>query len=121
MKPILVVFALLGLMTQCKKSSHPLYKEVMEIHDDVMPKMGEMSKLERKLKKASRSLENAEKNQFLGAAKQLEDAGEAMMVWMSEFDAQSEDESYLLSEKARIQKVSDDMYQSIENAKSLLK
>jgi len=116
----------LFLFTSCKETikpenqESPLYKEVMEIHDAVMPEMSTIHVIKKDLK----SIETPEtKEVILKNIKALDDADEAMMAWMAAFklpaDKASESE-YLASEKIKISKVSDDMYTSIKNGKHVL-
>ena len=100
-----------------------LYEEVIAIHDDVMPKISDISKLRRKIRKDKQ--ENIESINYM---KELEEADDAMMDWMSDFqkyktydDSTKESKiKYLNNEKIRIQSVSDQMYGSIETAKKYL-
>lgn len=98
-----------------------LYVEVMEIHDEVMPKTADIHRYKRDLKKIKDSLQITDE-QFFNVIKTLEDADENMMVWMAEFKMPSDTNlvtPYLENEKIKIQKVSDDIYSSLENAQSL--
>jgi len=96
------------------------YESVMKVHDEVMPEMTTINKLKRSIKKkGTKSEEN------LDMMKQLEDANEGMMKWMSEFKldksaTEKEQLDYLSQEQVRINKVSSDMKTSIVDAKSLL-
>ncbi|MBK6363076.1 MAG: hypothetical protein IPF52_06040 [Saprospiraceae bacterium] len=119
-----IVFSVLFLSCQSKKEQlqNPLYEEVMFIHDEVMPKMGQMHKLKKELKslkdKHPQSIDS-----ILSAIKVIDDADEGMMVWMAEFrmpEKKSETTAYLEKEKVKIQKVSDDMYYSMELAQKLI-
>jgi predicted transcriptional regulator len=100
-----------------------LYEEVMTIHDDVMPKISDISKLRRKIRK-----DKQESIESLQHITDLEKADDAMMDWMSDFqkyktynDSTKESKmKYLNNEKLRIQSVSDQMYGSIESAKKYL-
>lgn len=119
-----IVFSVLFLSCQSKKEQlqNPLYEEVMFIHDEVMPKMGQMHKLKKELKslkdKHPQSIDS-----ILSAIKVIDDADEGMMAWMAEFrmpENKAETTAYLEKEKVKIQKVSDDMYYSMELAQKLI-
>ena len=100
-----------------------LYEEVMTIHDDVMPKISDITKLRRKIRK-----DKQESVESLQHITDLEKADDAMMDWMSDFqkyktynDSTKESKmKYLNNEKLRIQSVSDQMYGSLESAKKYL-
>lgn len=122
------IVLLLTMLISCgPKHDNPevkkLYDEVIAIHDEVMPKISDISKLRRKVRK----LDNQNPSS-LAIIKQLEDADDGMMNWMSDFQvyktyADSSKESkmrYLEIEKKKIQEVSDQMYSSIKTAKEFL-
>ncbi|MBK6785763.1 MAG: SCO family protein [Saprospiraceae bacterium] len=59
----------------------------------------------------------------MSAIKVIDDADEGMMVWMAEFrmpENKAKTTAYLEKEKVKIQKVSDDMYYSMELAQKLI-
>jgi len=122
---VLLLFLASGLIS-CKHhhgpSEDPLYKEVMAIHDEVMPKMSTMHKYKKELKKLRESNPGSESaiNQRIAL---LESADEGMMSWMAAFkvpEDKSSAELYLEAEKSKIQKISDDMYKSMDDAKKLI-
>lgn len=93
-----------------------LYADVMRVHDEVMPKMEEIQEY-----KTEMELELDEKADYI--LKELEKADEAMMVWMREFKTpeslpQEERQTYLESEKIKIENVKTMMLNSLEMAKS---
>ena len=103
-----------------------LYEEVMAIHDEVMPKMDDIYKLEQSLKKqlADTTRIAADKKQELESAiAKLDAAGDSMMVWMRKFNpipdssGEAKAKQYLLDEKIKITRVKEDMLQAIEEAK----
>lgn len=99
-----------------------MYEEVMVIHDEVMPEISTIHKLKKRIKKVDTSEESRQ------LVKELEDADESMMSWMSDFgifrkmDEASIDEklSFLETEKVKITKVSEMMKTSISKAKKYL-
>jgi len=120
MKKILfLAFGLLVLFA-CNQPKNPLYKEVMKIHDDVMPHTGDIVKLSRTLKKKKDNFPEEQRAMVDQTIQELDAAEEAMMDWMSKFDSKRDEEAYLQGEKDKIQKVSDQMYASIEKAKKLI-
>lgn len=116
-----------------KKQQDDLAKEVIAIHDEVMPKMGELISLRKKVRQTSDSLtvkagegfeqKAAEAAEIITA---LEAADQGMMDWMHEYnggqglyehDAIME---YLQAEKEKITKVKQDMNGSMDRAKQFL-
>lgn len=102
-----------------------LAKEVMAIHDDAMAKMTHIHELKLKLKEVEDKHGKSEETS--NAILRLKNAHNGMMKWMRQYkhpDPPTETEEmkeYLLSEKAKIQKVSDDIENSISTSESLLK
>ncbi len=128
MKYLFYLFAILLLLTNCGPKHDDeevkiLYDKVIEIHDEVMPKISDISKLRRKIRK-----QENKGTPSLNIIKQLEDADDAMMTWMTDFqvykiykDSTKESKlKYLNGEKIRIQRVSDEMYTAINTAKDYL-
>ncbi|WP_276388721.1 hypothetical protein [Eudoraea chungangensis] len=106
-------------------------KEVMAIHDEVMPKMSELSTLVATLKRKADSTANGK--EYKDAMEDLQDAHKEMMDWMKEFgdrfnydeilngaSLSSEKKKWLKEEKKKIKKVKKDILKSIEKAKKLL-
>lgn len=109
-----------------------LYKEVMDVHDEVMPKMGDIMRLKGSLheKLDSISLQDANKEQrriLEQAIIELEEADEAMMQWMRNFQPQdkvAEKEkviNYYKQQKVEIKGVKTKMLQAINNGRKILK
>lgn len=101
-----------------------LYNQVMDIHDEVMPRMDDIMKLKRELKQTienSASLVPEKRKEIEQKILQLDSAGKAMMDWMNDFrpeDYTGEDlREYLESEMERIKKVKETMLEAIEKAK----
>ena len=122
MKKLILFLCLVGLITSCKEKS-TLEKEVMAIHDEVMPKLGELNK-DRKVLQSILISSNDEtvKATLLEAISALEKADDGMMDWMAEWKVPSEptaQEAYLKKEMVRITQVKTDMLESMKNAKLL--
>ena len=120
---VFMSFLLIGL-SSCREKSN-LEKEVMEIHDEVMPKIGKLNKQRKQLKKALPSVSDASiKNEIQQVIEALEKADDGMMDWMAAWDvpddktAQAE---YLTAEMVKIKKVKEDMLSSMDQAAVLLK
>ncbi len=128
LKSKLLIFILAVSVLACKQNTSNevdlLFKEMMAIHDEVMPKMSDISKAKKELGKFAMSADSVE---VMEAIKQLDAADEAMMVWMDEFDAQYQTSlpkekhiSYLEDEKVRVNNVKSMMLTSIEKANLLI-
>ncbi len=109
-----------------------LKDELMVIHDEVMPKMGEVNKLRNELVTLSEK-SNTTDSLAIASIKEtiqyLEQADEGMMDWMGEFKRPSklrksktheEILAYLEDEKQKVQKVKEDINGSIEAAVAIL-
>jgi hypothetical protein len=101
-----------------------LFSKVMEVHDGVMPKTDKIHTLKKELS-ATLSPKN-DSTAILNAMKDLDDADEAMMVWMSEFNPNytsmsiNEQKEYLNMEHEKINKVKLLMLESIDKGSQLL-
>lgn len=131
-------FSIITVLFSCqseKVDENQLLKdEVIAIHDEVMPYMGELRSLKKEVDNKSDSLANKDAEAFAAdikrlesISKQLEDAFEGMFIWMRQFKAPEEtmDEeaakSYLLNQKELVEKVNEDIKQAMKVAKEELK
>ncbi len=105
-----------------------LYKEVMDVHNEVMPKMDDIFKIKEALKNkvaATPTMPEEKKKQIETTIVQLDSAGEGMMIWMRQFNplpdstGQAEAKAYLEKEMVKVKKVSHDILDAIEKGKSL--
>ena len=104
-----------------------LYDNVMDIHNEVMPKLDDLYKAKVKLSvrlKDSTEASEKERQQIANKIARIDSASESMMVWMRQFDpipdslGEEKARAYLESELAKIQKVKQDVLQALENADS---
>ena len=111
-----------------------LIKEVLDVHDDVMPKMGEMGKLSGELKAKADTTEAGKIYQK--ALDSLGNAHDAMMKWMENFNTKFpyakdrlkgkstedilNDIEALKDEQKQVNRVRDAVNGSIKNAKNVL-
>jgi len=105
---------------QTNETESPLYKEVMAIHDAVMPEMTTIHNLKKALKAAQ---DDSNKEMVLAHIIKLNEADEAMMSWMAAFKTPQDTatiNAYLNDEKIKIQAVSDLMLNSILSSNKLL-
>jgi hypothetical protein len=111
----------------CKKQSSEidvLYKQVMLVHDEVMPRMKDIHEAKKELGKIAITADSIESFAII---RELDAADESMMLWMNEFKAdynkmdEANQKAYLDSELKRINKVRQLMLNSLEKSKSLVK
>lgn len=102
-----------------------MHTEVMEIHDEVMPRMSDIGKLKKQLKEKLNSPETTKQDSIQQLIYQLEEADNAMMDWMGNFkkpnykEAEAAEKVYL-SEKKKIIVVRDKMNSTISAARLFL-
>ena len=118
-----------GQNTQQEKQSSPdevneLKDKVMNVHDEVMPKMSELNRMARTLKDIpAERYEDIDSTMIRQHVQRLEDAQEAMMDWMANYnsslDTMSKEKAkkYLLEEKQKIEQVAKSMNESLSEAK----
>ena len=103
-----------------------LYDQVMDVHDEVMPKMDEIMKLKRELQEQIANTPDMvieRKEQLEKMISNLDSASSAMMNWMHEFNPlpdtteQEKAREYLESEMERIRNVKTLMLETIEKAR----
>lgn len=138
MKKLFTLLTIVSLLSansckESKKVEEPTRMEqVMDIHDEVMPKMGTLGKLVGQLKPMADSL-GAESLEAK-AMKDLQEANKSMMDWMqgfgNRFDSEEimsgkelseEKKKWLKEEEEKVKKVKEDINASIERAEEILK
>ena len=121
--------ALVGCGNDNKEIETKLNEEVMVVHNEVMPKMGEASRLKRQLATFKQTVpdENAAlKDSLINTILLLAKSEDMMSDWMANYKypnpaAKHEDlVIYLKSQKDSIRQVSDAMYMSLAIAKGFL-
>jgi hypothetical protein len=116
---------LLGTVVACDKKEKSLYDQVMDIHDEVMPKMDDIQKLRKQMKD---SLANnpdfsiEKKTEIEGAISDLETARKSMMDWMHNFNPpeQTDKEAfqkYMETELVSVKKMREDVLGTLEKFK----
>jgi len=127
------LFFLILCVFSCKqmnpkdKELEALDKTVMSIHDDVMPKINNIRKLDKNIRKRidAGDLEFNDDIKFKIISKRLEQEDEAMMEWMQQykkpdFENYEEAKAYLLDQKIKIEKVRSGMLRVIDDAEKIL-
>ncbi|MEP0985456.1 hypothetical protein [Ekhidna sp.] len=125
---ILLIILLVSCGSSKKEELQTLKDEVMAIHDEVMPKIGELRKARKDLLLQADSLmeSNPERAAMLTTtADELGDASESMMVWMRQYESEFEgtdDEikQYLEGQKVAIQEVKEKMNGSLAKGKAVI-
>jgi len=107
-----------------------MWDKVMAIHDDVMPKMSELNKIQKQLKEKSQVIrDEVLQPKIIAAIETLEKADEGMWAWMHDLKQLKElrkekthDEImlYLSEQLTSIRNVKAVMETSMENGKNLL-
>ena len=145
MKKISIGFLLTIFLYSCTSGvdTQALRDEILDIHDEVMPKMGEIMSLRKKVMTKSEELsltenfDQAEVNSLDSLASALETANKDMMTWMNDWHKNSsayldqdgmplegrevEDVvNYLEDEKQRVSKVKENINAAIKTAKEAL-
>lgn len=98
-----------------------LYKEVMAIHDEVMPLMGDLMAMNKKIKSQDSTSQEATELSIY-----LEEANESMMNWMRKFNpnienmTHEETMNYLEEEKKKIMEVREKMLSGYDKAAAFL-
>lgn len=131
MKNLLLLTTLIFLVAcgpSKKDELNQLKDEVIAIHDEVMPKMGELRNVRKQLMLQADSLMESDSVRaavLTTAANDIAAANEGMMQWMRNYEPEFEgtDEEikqYLEDQKIAIQKVKDNMLGSVAKGKEVL-
>lgn len=134
---VILFVGILGLTISCKEEKKEEAKPtqmqmVMDIHDEVMPKMGALGKLVGELN--SKVDTTAMGLKYDEAKKDLQESHKAMMDWMQGFGTRfdsdeimngkalsEEKQGWLDEEETKVKALRDQINTSIENAEALLK
>ncbi len=135
MKKILSIIVLAFLLIyscgeKTKEATDMLYDQVMAVHDEIMPKMGDIMKYKKQLRQKaellSAEVDSAQIAAINEAIAGLDNAHDGMMGWMREFDrdfskgTQEEIMKYLNAQKEKIEKVGQVTNAAIQSAIELL-
>ncbi len=129
----IVLLLILSLATACGSSDKKhdvevLQGEVLDIHDAIMPEMGVLRNTGRELEALADSLmsvDSTKAKSYLEIADKLRNANEGMMIWMRNYEhdfegTDEEKEKYLLKQKERIQRISDNMTKTLKEGVQVL-
>ncbi len=129
-----LLFVSLVFILSCQSSNKEevdlkaLKDEVFELHDEVMPLMGDLRRVRKSLMLQVDTIQDtdAERAAILTeASNNLDEANEGMMVWMRNFDPNFEgsDEEvlkYLTDQKSSIEEVNKNMKESLKKGQELM-
>ena len=130
--PILALLLVFSCKEEKKSEEVSQMKQVMNMHDEVMPKMGAMAKLAGEL--SSKENDSTEMGlAYKKARRDLQAARDSMMRWMQDFGNKFDTEEimkgkplndqkqiWLNKEELRMKAVRDQINNSIEKAETLL-
>ena len=96
----------------------------MDVHDEVMPKMGKIRNLEKQCRSAA--LTSPDSTELIRQAEILSNANEAMMTWMRDFISNfqgndREKREYLLAQKMEVYHVKKLMNESLLQGEKLVR
>lgn len=123
-----IIILIAGFYACRAKEETPASKfhdEIMVVHDEVMPKMKDIYRIKKALKKKVKGMEDEmKKSQIQEHIDALEAADDAMMDWMANYkkpkDSDSPTMAYLDDQKDKIQWVKAKMIGSIDQAQIFL-
>jgi predicted small lipoprotein YifL len=121
----MMVLVLLGTFASCGEKEKPLYDQVMDIHDEVMPKMNDLYKLKKELQDSianTPDLPEEIKRKFEQTILVLDSASNSMMVWMREFNPPDQKnkeafQKYMESELVKVKAMREDVMRALEKVK----
>jgi hypothetical protein len=120
----------IGCNNDNKESESVINRDIMVVHEDIMPKMSEINRLKRQLGryKDSVSDENAEmKDSLINTILMLSKMEDGMSDWMEHYKYPNPDikhdsmMKYLTGQRDTVKHLSDDIYMSIAIANGFLK
>lgn len=148
-KTIYLILIAAFTLTSCKKEAtaeekalatqietyDALMTEAMEVHDEIMPKMGELMELKGEITEKAEAGELSDQTAISSTAEELKASHDGMMTWMKDYsekfpygdpspetkEAIEEKMPVLKQEVEEIKQLRDQTMKSIESAKALLK
>src|SRR5690606_20873064 len=115
-----------------ENENEKLQNEVIAIHDEVMPVMGQLKSYQESLLERAEELEQEDSSlheetisALRNTSKEVEEAYNSMFVWMRQFEpdheGMSEDEvkQYLMQQKEKVEKVNAGIKDALDKAKEL--
>lgn len=129
---LFIVWMCLEACTVQEDEVAKLKAEVIAVHDEVMPKMGDLRSNQKLLTAKKDELKETSTNStkidlYRQAALACDEAYEGMFVWMRQFDSKlegmNEEEAlfYLQDQMIKVTRVNSDIKRALEGAEKLLK
>lgn len=130
---VLSLFASLACQSEKKDEVEDLKEEVIAIHDEVMPLMGDLKSLKKEADTLTEQLTMEDSvvheqriDELKALSQQLDHAFDGMFVWMRQFKTPEEGVEkpeaidYLLDQKVKVEKVNKDIKEALALAKQEL-
>jgi hypothetical protein len=131
---LLVILVFCNACNSQKEENEKLHSEIIAVHDEVMPIMGDLKSLQNDFLERAETLYMKDKLGYQeeiaslrGTAADLDEAYNGMFVWMRQFETEHEgmkDEeitAYLLDQKEKVEKVNEDIKNVLERAEEIKK
>jgi hypothetical protein len=124
MKALYIVVLAIAIVSCGDDSNKKLYNDVMNIHDEVMPKMEDLYNMKKELQaklKDSMAISIEERVKMQSKVSEIDSVGKMMMDWMHEFNPPEEgadkDETkvYLESEMEKVKKVKEAILTTLDH------
>jgi len=129
---VAMIFLSFACGPNAKEENQKLRDEIIAVHDEVMPLMGELKSLEKEANSKIEELEAAEMpdstkiTDLKALAYDLNQAYEGMFVWMRQYEVEDGDltdeevKAYLDDQMIQVNKVNDDIKAAMDKAEVLL-
>ncbi len=130
---ILLAFLSFSCGSDTKDENKEMRDAVIAVHDEVMPKMGQLKAYEKEAQKRAEELltqtpvDSAKVKELSTLSAELGEAYEGMFVWMRQYEVKDEDKSpeeikaYLDEQMVLVREVNEKIKKSMEKAETLLK
>lgn len=118
----MMVIVLMAALANCGGKEKPLYDQVMDIHDEVMPKMENLHKMKKYLQDSIANTPDMVAGDSIKITQnilQLDSAYNSMMVWMREFNPPDQKDKeafnkYMEAELVRVKKMREKVMRALE-------
>lgn len=122
---VLIIFLLSACGGNKQNQIKDLKDEVMGVHDEVMPKMGDLRKASKSLMMKAETMDSTAAMELRVIAEDIEAANEFMMEWMRQYEPDMEGTEeelleYYKSQRAGIQEVKVRMLNALEQGQKAL-
>jgi hypothetical protein len=106
-----------------KTVSEIMDEKIMDIHDEVMPRMGQLYREKKRLSQKLDSVSVEQKEKIQLTIQELDSAMDGMNIWMRQYKPDSADveraQEYFDNQMKKVSKVKDDILESLEDASNL--